>query len=129
MDTTNRSITPTKTLTVLQSLQLLPNTYYYRMESNQYVYPAQHQASSSHCIAKHYIVAEMVVVKEWTQPTRVPPQSRPSTPCYTVYIFFLMQTTTSGWNQIIISTTGPISGASSGHYIGNYIVAETVVVK
>ena len=98
------------------------------MEQKNYVLPAQHQAGSGHYIG-NYIVAEMVVVKEWTQPTRVPPQSRPSTPCYTVYIFFLMQTTTSGWNQIIISTTGPISGASSGHYIGNYIVAETVVVK
>jgi hypothetical protein len=38
MDPTNRSITQTKTHTVLQSLHVLPNTYYYRMEPNHYLF-------------------------------------------------------------------------------------------
>jgi hypothetical protein len=39
MDTTNRSITQmTKTHTVLQTLHVLPNIHYYRMEPNHYVY-------------------------------------------------------------------------------------------
>jgi hypothetical protein len=37
MDTANRSITQTKIHTVLQSVHVLPHTYYYRMESNHYV--------------------------------------------------------------------------------------------
>jgi hypothetical protein len=38
MDPTNRSITQTKTQTLLQSLHVLPNTYYCGMEPNHYVY-------------------------------------------------------------------------------------------
>jgi hypothetical protein len=39
MQPTKNSITPTKTHTILQSLYLLPNTYYYSTEPNPYVYP------------------------------------------------------------------------------------------
>jgi hypothetical protein len=38
MEPTKTSITPTKTRTVLQSLYVLPNTYYKSMESNPYDY-------------------------------------------------------------------------------------------
>jgi hypothetical protein len=38
MDPTNRSIPQTKTHTILQSLHVLSNTYYHRMEPNCYVY-------------------------------------------------------------------------------------------
>jgi hypothetical protein len=39
MDPANRSITQmTKTHTVMQSLLVPPNTYYYRMEPNHYLY-------------------------------------------------------------------------------------------
>jgi hypothetical protein len=37
MDPTKRSITQPKTHTVLQSVHVLPNTYYYRMEPKNYV--------------------------------------------------------------------------------------------
>jgi hypothetical protein len=39
MDPTKRSTSVPKTQTVLQSVNVLPNsTYYYRMEANHYVY-------------------------------------------------------------------------------------------
>jgi hypothetical protein len=39
MDPANRSITQTKTPTMVQGLHVLPNTYYYyRMEQNHYFY-------------------------------------------------------------------------------------------
>jgi hypothetical protein len=38
MDPTKRSITQPKNQTMLQSVHVLPNTYYYRMGANHYVY-------------------------------------------------------------------------------------------
>jgi hypothetical protein len=38
MEPTKTSTNPTNTPTVLQSLYVLPNTYYYSMKSNFYVY-------------------------------------------------------------------------------------------
>ena len=46
MDNTDHSSTPTKTQKVLEPLQILPNTYFERMEPKKSSLSAQYQASS-----------------------------------------------------------------------------------
>jgi hypothetical protein len=53
----------TKIQSVLQSLHVFPNAYYYRMEPNHCL-PAQYQASSGHCIPLgNCLVVETFLVK------------------------------------------------------------------
>jgi hypothetical protein len=126
MDRTNRHSTPTKTKTVLQHLNVLPNTYYEGMELEEICLPSKYQPSSGHCLHRAFYSPKVGSGQIMDRTNRHSTPTKTKTVIQHLYV--LPNSYYEGMELEEICLPARYQ-PSSGHYIEHSIVQKLVLVK